>query len=166
MPRGRPCHRSRIPSAFVKRVTPLIELGVGVRPEDRAGQHGLDHDYDELGAFELYLGLKLLDHGVPRAEAADFVLVYRDKITPVVNRIFEHSQDHRVFMVLRPNLLTEARISSFSNVRWSRTTWEEPQFYYSYGDLTKVLESLWARDTDRWIIENSRRGADDYEASR
>jgi len=143
-----------VPSSFVKRVTALIEHGVGVPPERRVGQSGLDQEYDEIGVFEIAIGLHLLDVGVNRSEAANFVLAYREQIIAEASILAREPTGGRVFMVLRPSLLPGAHteFGSKPGDHWG-TPFMAPEFFRSAELVTAAFLGLWFKDAARVVIE-------------
>jgi hypothetical protein len=79
-----------IPSAFSAKVKKLAELGVPLTESERAGHPGVDNSYTAYHAFELAVGLKLLDAGFKQGEVATLVKHIRADLRRAYSDILEN----------------------------------------------------------------------------
>ena len=141
-----------IPSIFARRCTVLMEQGVGVLPARRAGQTGVDQEYDEFDAFELALGLVLLDCGVPRLEVAQFLITYRDTIRATAQSLSRQRTTSQVFLVIRPRLLSETHRKHDDRVLL-QVPFDRPKVIRTHEELSQILMKLDCHDQKRLVIE-------------
>ena len=69
-----------LPKTFVRRAGNLLDRGVGITDDRRAGQHGIFQEYEIEDVVELGIGLSLLNAGVPQSETVKFILRFRKEI--------------------------------------------------------------------------------------
>src|SRR2546430_7286527 len=66
-----------VPSAFARRVSKFIELGVGTGEQPGAGT---DIGFDLAAVFEIGIALDLQDIGLNQLEIARFIMIYRRQL--------------------------------------------------------------------------------------
>ena len=142
-----------VPSAFARRVSKFIELGVG--SGERLGS-GTDIVFDLAAVFEIGIALDLQDIGLNQLEVARFVLSYRRQLREALAEIDPTpGQGPPVVMLVRARAVTEpVRFTETLPVPFSgrQTVWYEPKFVAGIEDLGKRLE-LRDRDRKRLVIE-------------
>src|SRR5262249_18276752 len=145
------------PSAFARRVTKFIELGVGWSG-DRPGS-GTDIGFDLADVFEIGIALDLQGIVLNQLEVAQFVLQHRPPLrTALAKMDLTAGPGSPVLMVLRARAVTEpVRFtedrSNLSFSRSQRISWYEPEFVKGGKNLGKRLEQLGDRDRKRLVIE-------------
>jgi hypothetical protein len=98
-----------VPKVFVRRVRNLLDRGVGITVDRRAGQKGVFQEYEVEDAVEMGIGLSLQDAGMPQSEIVALLLEFQQIIrthvrsmpTSDVNTEFPH------FLVVTPHGLSE-----------------------------------------------------------
>src|ERR1700722_2996437 len=100
---------AEIPPVFARRVTKLIDLGVGLPTQGRVGQKGKDQFYEADAIFELGIGLDLLDLGLPQSEVASYLSAFgpqlRDKARSLPRQ--PKADANPEFLIVRPQVIAE-----------------------------------------------------------
>src|ERR1700683_250154 len=76
-----------VPKKFVRRVGNLLDRGIGITPDRRAGQKGVFQEYEMADAAELGIGLSLLNVGLPQLEVISFLLACREQIREGISAV-------------------------------------------------------------------------------
>jgi hypothetical protein len=98
-----------IPKVFTRRVRNLLDRGVGITADRRAGQKGVFQEYEIEDAVELAIGLALQNAGVPQSELVRFLLSFQEVIrahvrsmpTQLARGQFPH------FLIVTPHAMPE-----------------------------------------------------------
>ena len=98
-----------IPKVFTRRVRNLLDRGVGITGDRRAGQKGVFQEYEMEDAVELAIGLALQNAGVPQSELVKFLLSFQEVIRAHVRSMptqlprgqFPH------FLIVTPHAMAE-----------------------------------------------------------
>jgi hypothetical protein len=69
-----------VPKTFVRRVGNLLDKGVGITPEKRAGKKGVFQEYSAEDVIELGIGLSMLNVGLPQSAAVFYLTSFRDEL--------------------------------------------------------------------------------------
>jgi hypothetical protein len=143
-----------VPSAFARRVSKFIELGVG--SGERPGA-GTDIVFDLAAVFEIGIALDLQDIGLNQLEVARFVLLYRRQLREALAAMdLTPGPGPPVLMLLRARAATEpVRFTETLPFSGKQTIWYEPEFVERIEGLGKRLEKLRDRDRKRLVIEIS-----------
>jgi hypothetical protein len=143
------------PSAFARRVSKFIELGVGT---GECPGTGTDIGFDLAAVFEIGIALDLQDIGLNQLEVARFVMHYRRQLREALAAIdLTPGQGPPVIMSIRaraatePVRFTETLPKGFSSGK--QITWYEPEFVKGIESLGKQFEKLRERDRKRLVIE-------------
>ena len=145
-----------IPKVFTRRVRNLLDRGVGITADRRAGQKGLFQEYEIEDAVELAIGLALQNAGVPQSELVTFLLSFQEVIRAHVRSMprqlsrgqFPH------FLIVTPHAMPET-IRLFG--RQPKGGWDgavafsEPEFVRTRGDWLSLAEG-W-RSTASIVVE-------------
>src|SRR5271156_3126093 len=93
--RAPPWTMQEISPLFTRRVTNLIDRGIGVRPARSAGQTGIDNSYEVLDALEIAIGLRLYVSSWPQEEIEDFIKQHRAEFRGELFRLSKLSDNVR-----------------------------------------------------------------------
>ncbi len=97
-----------IPKPFVRRVGNLLDKGVGVAPENRAGRKGVFQEYSVEDVLELGIGLSMLNVGLPQADVIGYLLNFREEIRNQAGIVPPETWGRFPnFLVVRPRALNE-----------------------------------------------------------
>jgi hypothetical protein len=142
------------PSAFARRVSKFIELGVGT---GECPGTGTDIGFGLAAVFEIGIALDLQDIGLNQLEVARFVMHYRRQLREALAAIdLTPGQGPPVLMLLRVRAATEpVRFTETLPFSGRQTIWYQPDFVEGIEGLGKRLEKLWDRDRKRLVIEIS-----------
>jgi hypothetical protein len=143
-----------VPSAFARRVSKFIELGVG--SGERPGA-GTDIVFDLAAVFEIGIALDLQDIGLNQLEVARFVMSYRRQLREALAAIdLTPDQGPPVIMLVRARAATEpVRFTETLPMPFAgrQTVWYEPEFVKGVEGVGKRLGNLGHRDRKRLVIE-------------
>jgi len=139
---------SDIPKAFSRRVTNLMDMGVGVEGAHRAGQRGVDHVYDIHDVIDLVIGSELMTFSWPQSEAAAFVRQNRKEIRLHIEGFrLRGDQDDRLRLWIRTRPYTEKGDASL--------LYYPPEFTNRRAEEADNLRQIDALQRGRLVLELS-----------
>lgn len=143
--KGSPWSLREVPTPFSRRVIRLIEFGVGIRPEAKAGQRGIDQEYDLEGVVELAIGLDLMDFSWPQTEVADYLIHERQTIRAAIK-----SKSDRLLLWIKPRPL---RYRAYNELMESKLLFAEPIFTSNVERDGRILRDLDALNRGYLVLE-------------
>ncbi len=144
-----------VPKIFARRVRNLLDRGVGITDDRRAGQKGVFQEYEVADAAELGIGLSLLNAGLPQAEVVGFLRAFQEQIrahidsvpTSSVNAEFPH------FLIVKPLALNETLrlFGPKPTLKSENLSFFEPIFASSRETLLSVVNDI-GKDVNQVIL--------------
>jgi hypothetical protein len=135
-----------VPRTFVRRVGNLLDNGIGIEPERRAGQKGTFQEYSEGDAVELAVALSMQNVGLPQAEIVRYLMAFRPDIRKQIALIPESAwgQSFPRFLIIRPFALGETlrQHRGLPELRGGPIAYFRPEFVSDWASWKALAEEI------------------------